>query len=442
MGTKNIPVLFVTANVGSIFEDPTEMLKYWTHEFLSTVSKLDPKFIALHCQEVGGKNYEKSMKYVEDFVKLLMTSEELRLFDRVRVFIDEDYSSAEHFTALGNIYFVHASIDDVFIWDFKELEFVTVNGAEINTGNIENVVTKEKAKFPQDFFPECKWSRKGFLRTRWSINGTVFDLINIHLFHDASNFIAMESFPSVYCKNRRRALEHTLQRFHSDKHGTAPFFVFGDFNFRMDTDSVVKKLTQGLTTTKILHHKTNDYAKLQFHNDQSQLVLTVGKKEFNHTEHQDVFLASDGSWLKSYDRELEAFENRLFEFPVTFPPSYPFEEMISCGATYMQTRCPAWCDRVLLSHTAKTLVSEESTIDYNIIGRDTCMGDHKPVYLRLNLHSESGLCSDCKTNNITSPVIPVTTAVSSTQPIVPHTRYILINSINNGPPRIFRETAV
>lgn len=50
----------------------------------------------------------------------------------------------------------------------------------------------------------------------------------------------MESFPSVYCKNRRRALEHTLQRFHNDRNGTAPFFVFGDFNFRTDTEGVVK----------------------------------------------------------------------------------------------------------------------------------------------------------------------------------------------------------
>jgi hypothetical protein len=40
---------------------------------------------------------------------------------------------------------------------------------------------------------QCKWSRKGFLRTRWSLGGTVFDLINIHLFHDASNFVAVES---------------------------------------------------------------------------------------------------------------------------------------------------------------------------------------------------------------------------------------------------------
>lgn len=74
------------------------MLKVWTEEFLSTVSQLDPKFIALHCQEVGGKNYENSMKHVEDFVSLLMSSNKLRLFDKVRIYLDEDYSSAENFT--------------------------------------------------------------------------------------------------------------------------------------------------------------------------------------------------------------------------------------------------------------------------------------------------------------------------------------------------------
>lgn len=56
--------------------------------------------------------------------------------------------------ALGNIYFVHESVEDVLIWDFKDMQFVPVTGKEVNSGNIESVVTKEKAKFPQDFFPE------------------------------------------------------------------------------------------------------------------------------------------------------------------------------------------------------------------------------------------------------------------------------------------------
>ncbi|XP_031842579.2 inositol polyphosphate-5-phosphatase A [Nomia melanderi] len=396
MAGDGVPVLLVTANVGSVFEEPSVMLKIWTEEFLSTILRLDPKFIALHCQEVGGKHYEESMRHVEDFVRLLMSSEELRLFDKIRVFLDEDYSSAEHFTALGNFYFVHESLKDVLLWDFQECTFVPVSGKEVHSGNIEAVTTKEKAKFPQEFFPECKWSRKGFLRTRWNISGTIFDLINIHLFHDASNFIAMETFPSVYSKTRRRALEHTLDRFHNDKYPNVPYFLFGDFNFRTDTAGVIKKLTED-TQERRLSNK-GSISKLQFHNKDDDLILTLGKKEFSHCEHQNVFLQNSGQWLREYDRELEDFDGRLFEFPIKFVPSYPFEEDINEGSHYMQTRVPAWCDRVLLSATAKMLVQNVSlsdAVEYGIIGPMTCMGDHKPVYLRADLALDKGMINCC-----------------------------------------------
>lgn len=81
--------------------------------------------------------------------------------------------------------------------------------------------------------------------------------------------------------------------------------------------------------------------------------------------------------LKHFDKELDAFSDHLTEFPVTFPPSYPFEEKISHASSYMQTRCPAWCDRVLLSHTARKLISDDETVEYGLMGRNTCMGDHK-----------------------------------------------------------------
>nr|CAD7572722.1 unnamed protein product [Timema californicum] len=277
MSEKGTPVLLVTANVGSVFEEPSTMLKVWTEEFLSTVTRLDPKFIALHCQEVGGKNYERSMKHVEFFVKLLMSSEELRLFDKVRVYLDEDYSSAENFT--------------------------------------------------------CKWSRKGFLRTRWSLHGTVLDLINIHLFHDASNFIAMES-----------------------------------------------KLCEGLQPIRLQSNKT-DHTKLQYQDEASQVIFSLGRKEFSHHDHQTLFIENEASWLKAFDRELEPFEGRLYEFPISFPPSYPFEEEEEKGPkSYMQTRCPSWCDRVVLSSSAKSLVnniSEPGSVEYGLVGPNTCMGDHK-----------------------------------------------------------------
>ena len=34
-----------------------------------TVRRLDPDFLAVHCQEVGGKNYEDSMQHVNKFIK-------------------------------------------------------------------------------------------------------------------------------------------------------------------------------------------------------------------------------------------------------------------------------------------------------------------------------------------------------------------------------------
>ncbi|XP_054267370.1 inositol polyphosphate-5-phosphatase A-like isoform X1 [Macrosteles quadrilineatus] len=398
MAEKTTPALFITANVGSIFEEPNVMLKLWTEEFLSTVARLEPKFLALHCQEVGGKNYEQSMKHVEYFVRLLMTSEELRLFDRVRVYLDEDYSSAENFTALGNFYFIHESVPDVLIWDFKELNFVAVEGKDVHSGNIEDVQTKEKSKFPQDFFPECKWSRKGFLRTRWNLNGTIFDLVNIHLFHDASNFVAMETFPSVYSKTRQRALEYTLDRFHTDQYGSAPFFLFGDFNFRTDMKGVIKKLANGLNPVEVNSTKNNEINKLLFR-DEEQVILTLGKKEFSHYDHQNLFIKNAGEWLKEFDNELGCFAGQLFEFPIQFPPSYPYEEDTHSGRQYMQTRCPSWCDRVVLSETAKLLVhqiDDEKSIEYGSIGEETCMGDHKPVFLRLSIVGEAGrvVCCD------------------------------------------------
>ena len=66
------------------------------------------------------------------------------------------------------------------------------------------------------------------------------------------------------------------------------------------------------------------------------------------------------------DKELNHFHGTLWEFDRHFLPSYPFEENINMITTassskmiansYMKTRCPAWCDRVLMNNTAKQLL--------------------------------------------------------------------------------------
>lgn len=68
--------------------------------------------------------------------------------------------------------------------------------------------------------------------------------------------------------------------------------------------------------------------------------------------------------LKEFDKEMDDFCMKLFEFPIHFPPSYPFiEDSSNENSDYMETRCPAWCDRVLLSQSARPLVHGVSQSD-------------------------------------------------------------------------------
>ncbi|XP_021369081.1 type I inositol 1,4,5-trisphosphate 5-phosphatase-like isoform X2 [Mizuhopecten yessoensis] len=385
-------VLLISANVGSIFEDPDHMLKLWLTEFLKTVQQYEPGLLALHCQEVGGKNYEASMQHVNSFVKSMLGCEELQKYDRVRVFLDEDYTAADKFTALGNLYFIHESIDDVMIWDFVDCKFVPVLGREVLSGNIENVQIKEKAKFPQDFFPDFKWSRKGFIRTRWNIRNCLFDLVNIHLFHDASNIIAMQTSPSVYSNNRKAALLHTLQRFEKDQYDKVPMFIFGDFNFRLDVHQLVSSLTSK-TKTHQTKGKKDQIAKIVYSEEgNGKTVLSIETKGFDHHDkHAEVF-SKKAKYLRPYDKEIYSYKDKLYEFDISFAPSYPFSEDITDGLSYMKTRCPSWCDRILMSSSAKNIVVNEDKYQprYDIIGKEICMGDHKPVYLYLHIKRSQG----------------------------------------------------
>uniref|UniRef100_A0A0K8WHV3 inositol-polyphosphate 5-phosphatase n=1 Tax=Bactrocera latifrons TaxID=174628 RepID=A0A0K8WHV3_BACLA len=383
----NSNLLLVTANVGTLFEDPLILMQQWIHEFMLTVKQLHPQFIALHLQEVGGKTYEQSSHHVKEFVKSLCEAYEMQEFSIVRVYLDENFTSQEQFTALGNLYFGHNTIPNSRLWNFKNCSWETTQGKNFHFGNIENVPTKDKSKFPLDFFPECKWSRKGFMRTRWDINGTTLDFVNMHLFHDASNLTALIEFPSVYSQRRRKALIHTLQRFDMDKDNEiVPYFLFGDFNFRSDFAGVTKALTINLTEHRLATTNVNNLKK-QYRDENGKNILTIGKKEFHHIDHQNKFR---GEWLKQYDRDLEICKGILFEYDITFSPSYPYEEKPELPTRYLTTRCPSWCDRVLMSAQMNEITTNRNT-SYNLIGDNICMGDHKPVYLNIQIRSNQGI---------------------------------------------------
>lgn len=393
--TQGTGILLVTANVGSLFEDPENLQKIWLREFYQTVQTHKPHFVALHCQEVGGKNYEASMAHVDCFVKELLSSEALKEYSRARVYLDENYKSQEHFTALGSFYFIHDSLKNIQQFDFKAKKFRKVVGRETCTETLEHTPSLEKEKFPQDYFPESKWSRKGFIRTRWALADCAFDLVNIHLFHDASNLVACEKSPSVYSGTRQKALGYVLDRITDQRHEKLPYFLFGDFNFRLDSKQVIESLCSTATMQTVRAADTNEVDKLIFRETENdrKVVLQLEKKLFNYVN-QDVFRENNGTSLLEFDKELSVFKDRLSELEISFPPSYPYSEDSSQGKEYMNTRCPAWCDRIVMSPSARDLVlkpeNEEKSVVYDNIGPNVCMGDHKPVFLSFRITAGAG----------------------------------------------------
>ncbi|KAM5322855.1 inositol polyphosphate-5-phosphatase A isoform 1-T1 [Glossophaga mutica] len=350
-------VLLVTANVGSLFDDPEHLQKNWLREFYQVVHTHKPHFMALHCQEFGGKNYEASMSHVDKFVKELLSSDAMKEYNRARVYLDENYRSQEHFTALGSFYFLHESLKNIYQFDFKAKKYKKVTGKEIYSDTLESTPMLEKEKFPQDYFPECKWSRKGFVRTRWCVADCTFDLVNIHLFHDASNLVAWETSPSVYAGIRHKALGYVLDRIVDQRFEKVSYFVFGDFNFRLDSKSVVETLCTKATMQTVRAADTNEVVKLIFRESDNdrKVMLQLEKKLFDYFN-QEVFREDNGTALLEFDKELSVFKDRLYELDISFPPSYPYSEDSRQGKQYMNTRCPAWCDRVLMSPSAKELV--------------------------------------------------------------------------------------
>lgn len=392
MGEHLVPVLLITANVGSVFENRGGLEERWIRETLSTITRLKPKFVALHFQESGGKESgEESLQNVKEFVRIFLGQSQVKeKFDRARAWFDQDYHVQERYTALGCIYLISKSLDDVSLWDFEDCTFKRIIAEEISIGSLTDVPFLEKEKFPLDFFPKFKWSRKGFMRTRWKINKCVFDLLNIHLFHDASNLVSIEMTPSEYTKNRKRALDHVLDRLHHSCLPMAPHVLFGDFNFRLDNKRVVESLCAGLPQQHIRKDGESSTSKIIFRDRKKadKVFLTLEPRIFKFHD-ESIFRYHNGKKFSKYNREFDAFQDRLFEYNISFIPSYPFSENVKETTVYGDSRCPSWCDRIFLSHCWKALIVERKSLPvvYDMIGKQTCMGDHKPIFLFFKMNS-------------------------------------------------------
>uniref|UniRef100_A0AC34F7B1 Inositol-polyphosphate 5-phosphatase n=1 Tax=Panagrolaimus sp. ES5 TaxID=591445 RepID=A0AC34F7B1_9BILA len=411
-------ILLITANVGSLFDE--------------TIKEKCAKFIVLNFQETGGKEFKKYSKDVSGVINDLFNS--LTDYPIVRAFLDLDFETVEEYTALGTVIFIHKDWkSNVEQWIFNENNAENKNGYFTALTDNENIIEEKistskfvkKQKFAKEFWPEFKWGRKGYLHTRWRINSRILDLINIHLFHDESN-LELTQNPLLYSQNRQRALNFTIKQYNEwtssqkDKalcHGN--LFIFGDFNFRLRTDSFLRKITKDQeiheiedinksasfpsqvsefetnkpqnTLNGVMSHDTlkRNLSAIEFRPkenkkkllDDSNIVLRIEKKRFDYVD-AATFVTK---WDQYRDDDTEPREFNLKEMQIKFPPTYPWSEDPLCSNCYMKTRAPAWCDRVLMNNEAFELVQKDSNSVYTCIGLNACMGDHKPVLLGFSL---------------------------------------------------------
>eukprot|EP00118_Oscarella_pearsei_P007509 m.37171 g.37171 ORF g.37171 m.37171 type:complete len:428 (+) comp32338_c0_seq2:412-1695(+) len=381
-------LLLITANVGSAFENLELIQPIWIKELLETIDRHRPHFVALHFQELGGKTYETTIDGVQEFARKIFESDVGARYDRVLGIFDENTSKKEMFTALGSLYLVEKSLVDVELWDFEKNAFDVPSGCQLYGGDLAGCTVHRKLKFPPDFFPQFRWSRKGYVQTRWKINGRIIDLINLHLFHDASNLTAMEESPSVYTFNRKKALNHVLKSVNEAQTSPIPTLYFGDFNFRLDQKNVAKLFSDGLTR-HIVRKDDGSVSRIAYtsSSDDDDEVFAVLEKSFVYRDSGRPS-RDDGKEMRQFDLEKNQFSD-LCELPLTFPPSYPYKEDVHQGDALNTTRCPAWCDRVLFNRIAQRnfMGANVERHEYGMIGRKVCMGDHKPIYLSVSLPS-------------------------------------------------------
>ncbi|XP_059910914.1 inositol polyphosphate-5-phosphatase A-like [Gadus macrocephalus] len=91
-------VLLITANVGSLFDNVGEIQSGWLQEFYATIQRHKPQFIALHFQEVGGKDYMLNMGHAENFFRSIESSGEMKTYDRTCIYVDNQFKAEDRFT--------------------------------------------------------------------------------------------------------------------------------------------------------------------------------------------------------------------------------------------------------------------------------------------------------------------------------------------------------
>jgi hypothetical protein len=332
--------------------------------------------------------------------------------------IIETNTKGPRFTALGTIAFIrHEVLPQCSIWEW-EAPPEECSMTEASSMDGKWVAAKDVARASPGIpswvrcvkFPSDVPARKGCQFFKMRIDSTDFLLVNLHNFHDESNLEAYSDSEdgSDYSHKRRTTLgilSNWLQLVPQER-----AFVFGDFNFRLELKLALHWLcTRCIDPALVKSHASADIRVAATHEkDKIKICVTpadeapieigaIGKKTFamaigEQRLTDEVHLHKHG--LAAFDHEMLRYNAHaaaatpggatcLHELPREFPPTYPWGEH---AGDYLPTRFPAWCDRVLMTDAARSMVLQ-TYYTYTSAHRPLITGDHKPVMLQFGVHS-------------------------------------------------------
>jgi len=271
---------------------------------------------------------------------------------------------------MGNLFLIHQELlqtNLVQVWDRVDHMYKPIhchNPDQLQTFNANECNFIFHQRFPN------RKSRKGWIYSRWKFGNQEIDLMNVHLFHDDINTLAIQEIPSVYARDRLDALQ--LATSECGLSNDIPAILFGDFNVRLDKDFV--------------EWLKNDFLREQTNNNSDanlEEFLSIKDKSFSLKFCSQLVETQTIQEIRKFDREISRFNEtqkiQLHECPITFGFTYCLEHNGADKPANFVKRIPAWCDRVLFTEPTKSLLNNECT--YASIRGVKSTGDHTPVYL-------------------------------------------------------------
>lgn len=331
--------------------------------------------VVIHFQEIGGQtSYMPLLKGLEE----LLVSELLPESGWCSGLLVDSLTG---FTALGTIIFVSKRVCPITsmlsipheVYVALEDDPCTYGGSSFNLYRAAR-------------FSGAGSSRKGFLLTSLRVGARVVSFCNCHLYHDESNEDAVAQTPSKYYTQREKGFLELISECLKVINKEDPFFIFGDFNTRLDGKSLLEYVSRVHQIQVVVSPKAITSPPLFWN------LFRAGEK----TVHLQRLFDIEPQLL--VDIVEEQAQLHLGEMPVGFYPTFKYlastpeccsptlctpesekkaKEERNHGCTscshrvheegsrssvsgivfrkeFSKSRIPAWCDRVLFNAAAAT----------------------------------------------------------------------------------------